>query len=301
MEPTYHYYFKNQFRPLASLSLHEVAFFSSPEPYVLPLERPDAYAVYIVKEGKGVYTLGGSEFSVKEYDIFVMYPNVPVRCAMEKAADNPDEPWELLALSFDGVDARILLNAAGFEPKKPVRTLDHHTAVSFVKVLDGIYVWRGQEIYSTIQSTAMIYALMSALVKTASWDQGVMPPGWTGAVHVQKALDFIAAHYNRPINITDIAESANLSRSRLYQVFMQNVFISPQQYLTEYRIREATRLLQKRSGSVKEIANAVGIEDPLYFTRLFKQVMGKSPKNYMKGLIEDKRDKFKKGLEKTAR
>jgi AraC-like DNA-binding protein len=128
------------------------------------------------------------------------------------------------------------------------------------------------------------------LVKTASWDQGALPPGWTGAVHVQKALDFIATHYMRPINITDIAESANLSRSRLYQVFMQNVFISPQQYLTEYRIREAIRLLQRRSGSVKEIANAVGIEDPLYFTRLFRQVMGKSPKNYMKGLIEEKRN-----------
>ena len=292
MEPTYHYYFKNQFRPLASLSLHEAAYFSCEEPYVLPMENPDAYAVYIVKEGKGVYTLGGTEFPIKEYDFFVMYPNVPVRCTMQSASDKK-EPWELMALSFDGVDARLLLNAAGFEPKNPVRTIDHYTAVQLSKVIDSIYTWRGQELFSTIQSTSLIYVFMSALVKTVSWDQSVMPPGWTGAVHFQKALDFIANNYFRPINVTDIAESVNLSRSRLYQLFMQQVFISPQQYLTEYRIREAIRLLESRKGSIKEISQAVGFEDQLYFTRLFKQVMGKSPKNYINGLISEKIEKKK--------
>ena len=286
MEPTYHYYFKNQFRPLASLSLHEVAYFGCPEPYVLPLERPDAYGVYMVKEGKGVYTLGGSEFSVREYDIFVIYPDVPIRCTMNCKAEK-SKPWELCALSFDGVDARLLLNAAGFEPKNPVRSLDHDTFMSFTKVLDGIYTWRGQELFSTVQSTALIYLLLSAIVKTASWDQSAMPPGWTGAVHFQKALDFIADNYSSPVNVTDIANHVNLSRSRLYRVFMQQVFISPQQYLSEYRIREAIRLLQSRAGSVKEISDAVGIEDPAYFTRVFKQVTGKSPRNYMKGLIEE--------------
>jgi YesN/AraC family two-component response regulator len=47
-------------------------------------------------------------------------------------------------------------------------------------------------------------------------------------------------------------------------------------------MRQAIHLLEKRKGSIKEIANAVGIDDPLYFSTLFKQVTGKSPKNYMK-------------------
>jgi YesN/AraC family two-component response regulator len=63
---------------------------------------------------------------------------------------------------------------------------------------------------------------------------------------------------------------------------MQQIFISPQQYLTEYRIRQAVHFLERRKGSVKEIGIAVGIEDPQYFSNLFKQVTGKSPKNYMK-------------------
>ena len=283
MEIEYHYYFKNQFRPLASLSLHDVAYFTCPPSYALPIEHTDAYAIYLVDEGKGLYTLGDTEFPVEEYDMFVMYPNVSVRCVSDK-----DKPLKMFAVSFDGVDARLLLNAAGFEPKNPVRTLEHNIAVSFSKVFDGLYTWRGQEIYSTVQSTSLLYLLMAAIVKTATWDQSSMPPGWTGTIHFQKAINFIADNYMKPINVSDIAEHVNLSRSRLYQVFMQQVFISPQQYLTEYRVREAIRLLERRSGSIKEISIAVGFEDPLYFSALFKQITGKSPKNYMKGLIEDK-------------
>ena len=96
MDVKYHYYFKNLFRPLASLSLHEIAYFSCPEAYILPLERPDAYALYLVVEGKGSYTIGNSEFQVKESDIFAIYPDVQIRCTADKT-----NPWELQALSFD--------------------------------------------------------------------------------------------------------------------------------------------------------------------------------------------------------
>jgi AraC-like DNA-binding protein len=284
MEIKYHYYFNNQFRPLGSLSLHEVAYFSCPASYVLPIERLDAYAIYLVDEGKGIYPLEGTEVPVKEYNIFALYPNLPMRCVSDAAG-----PLKIFALSFDGVDARLLLNAAGFDPKNPVRTLDHHTAVQISRVMDGIYTWRGQEIYSTVQSTACIYALMSALVKTHTWDQSEMPPGWTGVVHFQKALNFINENYSRPITVDDIAVHVSLSRSRLYRVFMQQIFISPQQYLTEYRMREAIRLLERRSGSIKEIALAVGMEDQLRFSKMIKQYTRKSPRDFMKGLIERKK------------
>jgi AraC-like DNA-binding protein len=281
MEIEYQYYFKNRYRPLGSLSLHEVASLSCPASFVLPIDRPDSYAVYLVDGGKGVYTLGTAEFPVKENDLFVMYPDVPVRCVADKG-----EPLKMFAVSFDGVDARLLLNAAGFEPKNPVKALDSHFAGQITKVFDGIYVWRAQEIYSTVQSTAMIYLLLSALVKNSSVDQSAMPPGWTGTVHFQKAVDYITANYSRPINVGDIAGNVNLSRSRLYRVFMQQIFISPQQYLIEYRMRQAIHFLEKRKGSIKEIANAVGIEDPQYFSNLFKQVTGKSPTSYMKEIAD---------------
>ena len=288
-EPNYKYYYKNDFRPLASLSLHEVAGFDCPPGYVLPLKKPDAYGLYYVMEGKGVYTLSGTEFPVGENDLFVIYPDTEIECRADK-----EDPFTLRAVSFNGVDALLLLNASRFDPKSPVRHMEDDTADNVVRFMAGIYTYRGQDIYGTTQSTSILYAFMSLLVKTASWDQTAMPPGWTGVVHVQKALDFISENYHRPITVKDIAEHVNLDRSRLYRVFLQHVFISPQQYLTEYRIREGRRLLEKRSGSIKEIAQAVGIDDPLYFSKVFKQICGKSPTEYMKYLCEFQE---KKGME----
>jgi YesN/AraC family two-component response regulator len=46
--------------------------------------------------------------------------------------------------------------------------------------------------------------------------------------------------------------------------------------------------LEQRGGSIKEIADSVGIEDQVYFSSMFKKITGKSPKNYMKNLVEHK-------------
>jgi AraC-like DNA-binding protein len=280
MEPNYKFYFKNNFRPLASLCLHEAACFQCPLGYVLPLEMPDVFALYCVVEGKGLYTLNGTEHPVRSGHIFVLYPGMRVSCRADK-----DKPWELLTVSFDGVDARLLLNAAGFEPKKPVIKPNNYAVEQAASIMSAMYVYRGQEIYSLAQSTALLYTLMSLFIKTSGLDQTAMPPGWTGVVHFQKALDFVAQNYSRPITVHDIAAHVNLSGSRLYRVFMQQIFCSPQQYLTDYRIREACNLLEHRSGSIKEIALAVGIEDQLHFSKVFKQFTGKSPTNYMQDLV----------------
>jgi AraC family transcriptional regulator of arabinose operon len=284
MELEYKFYFKNECRPLASLSLHEVAGFACPAGFVLPLEKSDAYALYYVIEGKGVYTLSGTEFPAREGDIFAMYPGVSVKCRADKK-----EPWELGGVSFDGADARLLLNAAGFVPKKPVRHLDDYSQENVMRFIEGLYVFRDQNLFGTIQSTAILYAFMSLLVKTVSWDQTAMPPGWTGAVHFQKALHFINENFAAAITVDDIAAHVALSRSRLYRVFMQQIFMSPQQYLMEFRMQEGRRLLEKRAGSVKEIALAVGMEDPLRFSKMFKQYTGKSPTDFIKKLIETKK------------
>jgi len=285
MEPKYKYHFKNDFRPFASLSLHEISAFECPPGCILPLKKPDAYALYFVMKGKGVYTLSSEEFSAEKGDIFAIYPGTEIKCR----ADSKD-PWYILSVSFDGVDARRLMNAARFTPKAPLRRLHEQSANNVVHIMAGIYAWRGQEIYSATQSTSLLYALMSMLIKSSGLNRADMPSSWTGTIHLQKALAFIAENYNTPITVKDIAEHVNLSQSRLYRIFLQHIFISPRQYLAEYRVGEGRNMLEKRIGSVKEIAQAVGINDALYFSKLFKQLTGKSPTGYVRELMEWERE-----------
>jgi AraC-like DNA-binding protein len=272
MEPDYIYHLKNEIRPLASLSLVEFAFFDCPGGTGLPLEKPDFFGLYYVSKGKGVYTPGGTKYPALAGDIFAVYPNTVIKCRSDAK-----EPWSLYSVTFDGIDARLLLNAASFQPKTPLRHLEERVSGGLVKIMEGFYALRDQSLFGSILSTATLHVLLSLLIRTASWNPADMPSGWTGTVHFQKAVNFIGEKYSQAIGVDDIADHVCVSRSRLFQIFKQQIFMSPQQYLTGYRIREALNLLENRTGSVKEIALAVGIEDSQYFSRVFKKATGKSP------------------------
>ena len=56
--------------------------------------------------------------------------------------------------------------------------------------------------------------------------------------------------------------------------------MSPQQFLTTFRITKATELLQLTEHPIESIALSCGYADPLVFTKAFKQMRGMSPSAY---------------------
>ena len=71
-----------------------------------------------------------------------------------------------------------------------------------------------------------------------------------------------------------------LSRSRLQQLFKQQMGVLLGDYLVEQRLLKAADLLTTSNMSIKEIAFAVGYEHPSSFTRAFENRFARSPKRY---------------------
>ena len=63
--------------------------------------------------------------------------------------------------------------------------------------------------------------------------------------------------------------------------FKKHKHICYSEYLRDMRIRHAVFLMEQGLTSVKNIALLSGFGDALYFSKVFKRVMGKSPKEYM--------------------
>ena len=63
-------------------------------------------------------------------------------------------------------------------------------------------------------------------------------------------------------------------------LFHQRTGFSPLEYLTRLRLNHASQLMAETALSIAEIARAVGYEDPLYFSRLFRRKMGVSPTEF---------------------
>ena len=103
----------------------------------------------------------------------------------------------------------------------------------------------------------------------------------TSSQYVLNAIKYIQFNYSHDISIDDVAKSVGVSRSHLYRVFMSNVGKSPIDYLTEYRINEACKLLQGGTLSIAEVAISVGFFDQFYFSRVFKRAKGVPPSKYI--------------------
>ena len=91
---------------------------------------------------------------------------------------------------------------------------------------------------------------------------------------VAKTIAYIEENYMHRLTLASISANVNLSSSYLCRVFKSEVGISITNYLNNLRIRKAATLIKEQALSLKEISAMVGIDDQLYFSRLFKKCMG---------------------------
>lgn len=99
----------------------------------------------------------------------------------------------------------------------------------------------------------------------------------------ERLISVIEAMHNECHDSRSAAEYAamcHLSTSRFLHLFKQYTGTSPHLYKTEIRMEKARELLSSTTLSVAEIGRIVGYADPLYFSRIFKQVAGMAPKVY---------------------
>ena len=99
---------------------------------------------------------------------------------------------------------------------------------------------------------------------------------------MDRAKDYFREHYNEEISIEQYAVSRNMSSSWFGKSFAAAAGMSPKQYILELRIRNAQLLLETTDGTVSEIAQIVGYDNPMYFSRLFRKAKGLSPQKYRK-------------------
>ena len=98
-------------------------------------------------------------------------------------------------------------------------------------------------------------------------------------------INFIKDNYQKNISVEEMAGIAKMSESSFYAHFKKSTGRSPIKYLNEYRMSVACELLRQTDESIKYIAEAVGISDQFYFSKMFKQKYLMSPQNYRKSLF----------------
>ena len=93
-------------------------------------------------------------------------------------------------------------------------------------------------------------------------------------------LKYVENNYMEKITIEDIANEVDLSQSHFMKYFKNTMGTSFVDYLNEYRLTMASRLLISSDSSILAIASEVGFENLSYFNRIFKKRFGQTPREY---------------------
>lgn len=93
-------------------------------------------------------------------------------------------------------------------------------------------------------------------------------------------LSYIQEHYAENISIRDITQCTGISRSECFRCFQRFTHKKPMEYLTEYRLAHAAKLVRDTDKSIAQICTECGFSSSSYFGKLFKEKYALTPTQF---------------------
>ncbi|WP_239095387.1 helix-turn-helix domain-containing protein [Planotetraspora silvatica] len=105
-------------------------------------------------------------------------------------------------------------------------------------------------------------------------------PGMDLLPHLRRARDHMDRHYQAPLDLSELARVAGVSKFHLVRCFEAAYGETPIRYLTRRRIERAQDLLRSANLTVTEVCMMVGFASLGSFSSRFSQLVGESPTAY---------------------
>lgn len=97
---------------------------------------------------------------------------------------------------------------------------------------------------------------------------------------VYKAVEYIKDNYRRKITLDEIAANTYVNKAYLSTLFKKETGSTISQYINEVRVEKSKLLLLEENLRIVEIASICGFEGQSYFTKVFRKIVGMTPKKY---------------------
>lgn len=114
------------------------------------------------------------------------------------------------------------------------------------------------------------------------------------AVHNQQLsvlknmISYVNRNYRERMTLAEIAHAGNVGKTGCCAIFKRYLNKTPNEYVTQYRLRKAAELLDKTDMTVTEIGFSVGFSGASYFTETFRKIYGRTPRDYRKTRNKEK-------------
>lgn len=248
------------------------------------------YIIHYIISGKGKFTIAGKNYPLGAGYGFVIPPD---ELAFYQADEK--EPWTYVWVGFAGTGADECIQTIGLSGEHPV--FKSERSEELYQAVRDMMNHNTYGVANDLRRNGQLGIFLAIVAESSSISE--RNDGDKANHYVRKAIEFIQKNYCNPIKVTDVAEYVCINRSYLYTLFENSLHMSPQQFLTTYRITKATELLQLTHIPVEGIAISCGYNDPMVFTKAFRQMKGMSPSGYRKEILKGETRRNKEHLKQV--
>lgn len=231
------------------------------------------YLIHYILSGKGRFVIGGEEYPLEAGYGFLITPD---ELAFYQADE--EEPWTYVWVGFSGTQAETYVGNIGLSVRQPIFKSD--ASEELYRIVKDMMEHNTYDLSHDLRRNGQLGVFLSVIAEGSRVEK--RSENDKANTYVRKAILFIQNNYCNPIKVTDVADYVCVNRSYLYTLFQKSIGMSPQQFLTTFRITKATELLQITSLPIESIALSCGYHDPLVFTKAFRQIKKMSPSGFRK-------------------
>lgn len=235
-------------------------------------ERENGCPQYILihcAKGKGWYSINGKHYTVKPNDYFI----IPANTTHKYGADIND-PWSIYWVHFTGEFSKfyylLLTKTKKNGPINAIVNTSRH--LLFYDIIQHLELMNDTD--NIIYSNSCLYAFLS------SFQASEMKISVNENDIVQQCITYMKQNLDKNLRLDDFSSKLTLSSSHLSAIFKKRMKYSPIHLFTSFKVQKACQMLMDSSHNIKTIAYSLGYEDQYHFSRVFKNIMGVSPKNF---------------------
>jgi len=247
--------------------------------------HPELELVYFSR-GKGVRFIGDDVSLYAEGDLFLIGENIP-----HTFVSYDDEATPLVEAFCIQFPKDLF---ASFVECKPLTSLfqEAKRGIAFTKPGEAIIDTIREAVLTT--GTLALVRLMELLDRLSNVPERlpILPLNYErqamvadASTRIRTAIDYINAHYQRPISLQEIAQVCHFSPNAFCRWFKQHMGLTFVDYVNKVRLTHICQLLTSTDWPISQIAVQVGFDNISTLNRLFQAKLGTSPGKYRSDTI----------------
>lgn len=234
------------------------------------------YVFIYCTDGAGRYTLKGKTYEVGANQYFILPAGVP-----HTYASDEQNPWTIYWIHFKGELAPYfsLMQDGPVDVRPGVFSRISNRIDLFEEIMHTLEMSYMHE--NLLYACSIFHHFLGTLRYLQQYREAGYATGGQSEIDVVgEAIHYMKENIGRRLTLRDIARHSGYSPSRFSEMFSKSTGSSPLAYFNRLKVQKACNLLDFTDMKINRICYKVGIDDCYYFSRLFRKVMGMSPRDY---------------------